>query len=116
MALEMLDNLWELVNTLWNIIPVIFSVIYYFINLVEAFLSVIFDPFFMLIILMTYSNFYVILKSQTRKQIILNYGNCAKLSGQAIFSLYRFVVTIAIYFTQATISVVNSILNFIKFW
>lgn len=116
MALEMLDNLWEMVNTLWNVIPVIFSVIYFYINMVEAFLSVIFDPFFILLILMVYSNFYVILKSRTRKQMITNYAESARISVQAIFALYRFVVTTAIFITQATISAVNSILNFIKFW
>lgn len=101
----------NLVTNLFSYLDLIWAFLAYAVTWITLTLQIILNPFLLLMIVLTLANVYVVLKSRTRKEIVLNYGSFISGFFRAAYSIVMALVPIAIGIITNIIGLINGILG-----
>ena len=101
----------DIITFLLSAIGTVTDLIGFLITDLGIIISVILDPFLLLMIIFTISHFYTVIVSKTRKELIINYFKFFKMAGSGMYTAINAFIPLIIGIVQGVIGLIQGIMS-----
>lgn len=97
----------DLVTGIVSFIDIVWTLLSFIITDIGLIISIIFNPFLFLMIVLTLANIYTVIKSKTRREIIVNYGKFFSMTANAIFNTISAAIPVIMSLIQSVTGLIQ---------
>lgn len=97
----------DLVTGIVSFIDIVWTLLSFIITDIGLIISIIFNPFLFLMIVLTLANIYTVVKSKTRREIIVNYGKFFSMTANAIFTTISAAIPVIMSLIQSVTGLIQ---------
>jgi len=101
----------NLVIDLFSYLEIIWQLFAYGITYISLILQIILNPFLLLTVVLTLANIYVVIKSKTRSEIVLGYGNFISGFFKVGYSIIIAVIPIMISTISSIVALISGVMS-----
>lgn len=101
----------DFITSITGLITIAFSLLYIIFNLIVIGVQIITNPYLFLMCIFTLSHLYVLVKSKTQQEILINYGNYYKDVGKAIYNIIHSAIPVIMGIIQTIAVIIQGIMD-----
>jgi len=101
----------NIITGLFSFIDVVWTILQYIIVDIGITISLIVDPMLFIMVILIFANIYVVLKSRTRKELVLNYGGYFSMIAVGLYYIAVAIIPVLFGIISGISNIITGILS-----